>query len=154
MKVHKERKHVPYTPDQIFALVIDVPSYPEFLPWCTDTRVLSRESGEGKDVLTADLIVAFKAFRESFRSRVTSDPTTRQIDIDYIKGPFKYLHNRWRFENAPQGGCIIDFHIEFEFKSKVLQVLISSVFELAVKKMVKAFEDRAKDLYGAGGLHP
>lgn len=150
MKIHKERKHVPHTPEQIFDLVIDVPSYPEFLPWCTDTRILSRETENGKDVLTADLIVAFQAFRESFRSRVTSDRHTRQIDIDYIKGPFKYLHNRWRFEDAPQGGCIIDFYIEFEFKSKVLQVLISSVFELAVKKMVNAFEDRADKLYGAG----
>ena len=75
----------------------------------------------------------------------------QQIDIEYIKGPFRYLNNRWSFEDNGDGSCTIDFFIDFEFKSKILQKLISSVFEMAVRRMVRAFEERADVLYGSTG---
>jgi len=151
MTVHSERRHVPHGADAMFALVADVESYPRFLPWCTDTRILAQDTRDGVTVTTADLIVSFKAFRESFRSQVTADPAARRIDIEYIKGPFRYLNNRWRFEDNGDGTCTIDFFIDFEFKSRILQTLMSSVFELAGRRMVKAFEQRADDLYGVAG---
>lgn len=148
MPIHKERRHVRHSPDQMYDLVMDVKSYPEFLPWCTGTRIRSEEHKGAITILTADLIVAFKAFRESFTSRVEAKREIRHINIEYLDGPFKYLHNRWVFEQNDDGSCTIDFYIDFQFKSKVLQVLISSVFEHAVKRMVNAFETRADKLYG------
>lgn len=145
MPTHAEKRHLPWRPDQLFRLVAEVDKYPEFLPWCKAARIVRREG----NVFRADLVVAFKVFRERFRSRVTLDPP-RGIDVEYIDGPFRYLNNHWRFEEAPDGGCIVDFYVDFEFRSKILQQLIGLLFNEAVQRMVRAFEARARALYGEG----
>jgi coenzyme Q-binding protein COQ10 len=145
MPTHAEKRHLPWRPDQLFRLVAEVDRYPEFLPWCRAARIVRREG----NVFWADLVVAFKVFRERFRSRVTLDPP-RGIDVEYIDGPFRYLNNHWRFEEAPDGGCIVDFYVDFEFRSKILQQLIGLLFNEAVQRMVRAFEARARELYGEG----
>ena len=142
MPTHAEQRVLPYTPEQLFALVADVQRYPEFLPWCVGARIREREPLR----LVADLVIGFKLFRERFTSEVRLDPPQR-IDVSYSEGPFRYLKNYWTF--APvTGGCRIDFFVDFEFKSRLLQKVIEVVFGEAVRRMVGAFEKRARDLYG------
>ena len=142
MPTHAEQRLLPYTPEQLFALVADIERYPEFLPWCVAARIRERRPSE----IVADLIIGFRVFRERFTSRVTLDPPHR-IDVAYSEGPFRYLNNYWIFEPAP-GGCRIDFFVDFEFKSRVLQKVIEVLFGEAVRRMVAAFERRAEQLYG------
>jgi coenzyme Q-binding protein COQ10 len=142
MPTHAEQRVLPYTPEQLFALVADVDRYPEFLPWCVGARVRERKP----ELIVADLIIGFKMFRERFTSRVNLDPPHR-IDVAYTEGPFKYLNNHWVFERV-RGGCRIDFFVDFEFHSRILQRVIGVLFHEAVRRMVAAFEHRAEQLYG------
>ena len=142
MPTHAEKRFIHHTPEQLFGLVANVERYPEFLPWCIAARVREREG----NVIHADLIIGFKMFRERFTSRVELDPV-RRIDVAYTKGPLKYLNNHWIFEPV-EGGCVIDFYVDFEFRSRILQKMIGVVFNEAVRHMVGAFERRAHDLYG------
>jgi coenzyme Q-binding protein COQ10 len=141
---HIEQKHLPYTPEEMFDLVADVASYSEFAPWCIASRINKRE---GNDVFYADLVVGYKMFRERFTSKVILSPKSR-IHIEYLKGPLKNLKNNWEFKPAPDGGCIIDFSVEFEFGNVALQALANMFFNEVVKRMVGAFEARAEKLYG------
>ncbi|GAB0114492.1 type II toxin-antitoxin system RatA family toxin [Acidisoma sp. C75] len=146
MPRYAEKKRVPYQPGQMFDLVADVGKYPQFLPWCVGARIRTATETE----LVADLTIGFGPFRESFTSRVKlQKPDT--IIVHYENGPFKYLNNRWIFKPDPQG-CMIDFFVDFEFRSKVLQIAIGSVFAEAVRRMVYAFLKRARDIYGAPAI--
>jgi coenzyme Q-binding protein COQ10 len=142
MPTHTEKKVLPYTPEQLYALVADIERYPEFLPWCVAARIRRREG----DVLYADLMIGFRMVRERFTSKVVLGDD--RIDVTYSEGPFKYLTNHWIFQPAPDGGCLIDFFVDFEFRSKVLQKIIGVLFNEAVRRMVAAFETRARELYG------
>lgn len=146
MKVHTETRILPHKPDQMFDLVADVAHYPEFLPWCVGARI--RESRP--DMVLADLMIGFKMVREKFTSKVLLDRAAHRIDVEYIDGPFRHLKNHWIFSDAPNGQCRIDFYLEFEFSSVVLQKLIGVLFHEAVRRMVGAFESRARQLYGPG----
>lgn len=146
MPTHSERRVVPYTPRQIYDLVADVGKYPEFLPWCVGARVRER----GERLIVADLAIGFRMFRERFTSRVTLSPDEAggpRIDTEYADGPFKRLHSHWIFR-AHADGCEIDFFVDFEFRSRLLQATIELLFHEAVRRMVAAFENRAKALYG------
>ncbi len=154
MTTYTERKVVAYTPAQLFALVADVGKYPQFLPWCTASRIRSHAGND----LVADLTIGFGPFRESFSSRVTLTPPdaagVSRIKSEYENGPFKYLHNRWTFTPDAQG-CVVDFYVDFEFRNFILQKAIGAVFTEAVRRMVYAFLKRARNIYGppaAGGL--
>jgi coenzyme Q-binding protein COQ10 len=140
-----ERRLLPYRPDQLFDLVADIEKYPEFLPWCLGARIRTRKETE----VTADLVIGFKMYRERFTSEVSLEPPG-QIHVAYSDGPFRYLQNQWKFEPGPNGGCIVDFYVDFEFKSKMLQKVIEVLFSEAVRRMVAAFEGRARQLYGPG----
>lgn len=142
MPTHAEQRTLPYTPEQLFDLVAAVDRYPEFLPWCLASRITKREG----DVFYADLVIGYKMARERFSSRVTA-LRPDHIHVEYLSGPMKYLSNHWRFLPNEDGTCMIDFYVDFEFKNKFFQNLMDFFFEKAVKKMVQAFEDRAKDLY-------
>jgi coenzyme Q-binding protein COQ10 len=144
MPTHSEKRVLPYTPQQLFDLVADIEKYPEFLPWCVATRITERSG----DRLVSEMVIGFKMFRERFVSRVKLDREGRRIDVAYAEGPFKYLTNHWIFEDHPRG-CMIDFYVEFEFNSRLLQKVIQVLFHEAVRRMVGAFESRARDLYGA-----
>ena len=142
MKTHHETRILPYTAQQMFDLVADVARYPEFLPWCVGARILARE----RDSFDAEVLVGFKMIRERYSSRVKLERPER-IEVIYTSGPFRHLANVWRFEPV-QEGCAVDFYIEFEFRSAILQRLIGSLFHEAVRKMVAAFQTRARQLYG------
>ena len=147
MPTHAEERVLPYTPEQLFALVADIERYPDFLPWCVGARIKERRP----DLIVADLIIGFRMFRERFTSRVSLDPPGR-IDVAYAEGPFRYLNNHWIFTAVP-GGCRIAFFVDFEFKSRLLQRLIEVLFSEAVRRMVGAFENRARDLYSTTTAH-
>jgi len=144
-----DRRKLPYTAEQMYALVADVESYPEFLPWCAAARIRSRTDKGECEVMEADLVISFKVFRERFGSRVTLWKDGSRIDTDYIDGPFKFLRSRWLFEPTDEG-CVVDFHVDFEFKNRVLQRVIGMVFDEAMRLIVRAFESRAHKLYGGG----
>jgi coenzyme Q-binding protein COQ10 len=149
---YTEKKIVPYSPAQLFALVADVAKYPSFLPWCVGARVRSHVGND----LVADLTIGFGPFRESFTSRVTLFPPDATgncaIKVEYENGPFKYLHNRWKFTPHAQG-CLVDFYVDFEFRNFVLQKAIGAVFTEAVRVMVNAFLRRARAVYGPPGAN-
>ena len=142
MPTHAERQLVPYRPEQLFDLVADVGRYPEFLPWCVGARVRSRTATE----IVADLTIGFGPFRESFTSRVTLNRPSH-IAVRYERGPFKYLNNEWEFRPHSRG-TEVDFFVNFEFRSRLLQAAIGMVFNEAVRRMVNAFHKRARQIYG------
>lgn len=144
MPTHSEKRQLPYAPEQVYEVVAAVDRYPEFLPWCKAARITRRDADGSFE---ADLVIAFKMFRERFTSKVKLTPRSG-VDVEYVDGPFKYLTNRWRFLPVPGGGCTVDFYVDFEFRSKVLQALIGVLFNEAVRRMVGAFEGRAHQLYG------
>lgn len=148
MTAHADQRDLPYSAQQMYDLVADVASYPQFLPWCAGARIRSHRQQDGIGVMEADLIISFKVFRERFGSRVTLDRPNMQILTEYIDGPFKFLHSRWHFADRPTGGCTVSFSVDFEFKNRVLQALIGVVFDEAMRRIVRAFEDRARALYG------
>jgi coenzyme Q-binding protein COQ10 len=151
MPTHEETRIVPYSADEMYGLIADIASYPEFLPWVAAARIRSREplpEGDG-EVVEADLVVSFKVYRERFGSRVTLRPEERRIDVAYLEGPFRYLNNHWRFVPRGERECEVDFFVDFEFRSAILQKLIGIVFHEAMLRIVRAFERRAEALYGA-----
>lgn len=148
MPTHAEKREMPYSAEQMYALIADVPSYPEFLPWCAAARVRSRTPTEAGEVMDADLVISFKLFRERFGSRVDLRPDAREIDVSYLDGPFKYLVNNWKFIPLDDSRCEVDFFVDFEFKSAALQMIIGVVFGEAMRMIVRAFEKRAEELYG------
>ncbi len=146
MPSHSEIKTLPYAPELMYDLVADVAKYPEFLPWTAAARVRTRQPIAGGEVLTADLVISFKVFREKFGSRVTLLPDEGRILTEYIDGPFKHLKSVWQFRPAP-GGCEVDFSVDFEFKNPILAGIIGLVFNEAMQRVVRAFETRAARLY-------
>ena len=152
MPTHAEKRLLPYAPEQLFDLVAQVERYPEFLPWCLAARIRSRS----EDVVVADLVIGFRMIRERFTSHVRLD-RPRRIDVRYADGPFKHLDNHWIFEpvapcaELPGGGTLIDFYVDFEFRSKLLQGLIGVLFNETTRRMVAAFEARARQLYAPLG---
>lgn len=147
MPTHSEVRFVPYAAEEIFEMVGDIAKYPDFLPWCAGARIRKEEMVDGHKVITADLIIAYKVFREKFSSKVTLYPETLKVDISYQDGPFKYLNSHWKVRPLDEGSEI-DFYVDFEFKNRLLQSMVARIFTKAVHKMVSAFIDRADVLYG------
>ncbi|APO74737.1 cyclase/dehydrase START-like domain-containing protein [Rhizobium etli 8C-3] len=138
---------VPHSADQMFDLVADVERYPEFLPLCEALSIRSCKERDGKILLIADMTVGYKAIRETFTTQVLLNKGERFIDVKYIDGPFRYLDNRWRFEEAGGDGCTIHFFIDYEFKSRILGALMGSMFDRAFRMFSEAFEKRAEAIY-------
>ncbi len=146
MPRHTETRHLPYSPEQMFDLVADVKRYQEFLPWVAATRVRS----DSETLMVADLVVGFKSLKETFTSRVTKHRPT-DIKVEYVEGPLKFLNNSWTFKPDGKGGTDIDFCVDFAFKNRIFESLAGQMFDRALRKMIGAFEERAKELYGPGG---
>lgn len=153
MPRHVERRVLQQTPEQLFTLVGDVERYPEFLPWCRAARIMKRSG----NVIHADLVVGSGPFRETFTSCVTLDEGEAgnperppRIDVEYVEGPMHHMENHWIFRAVPQG-TEIDFMVEFEFRSSLLESMMGSFFSEAVNRMVGAFETRANEVYGTSG---
>lgn len=148
MPRHHIEKVLPYTPDQLFALVGNVDAYPEFVPWIQSMRTWNaRSEGEGVSLVDAQAGVGFAFLKEKFSTRVRRDAAARQVDVQLLSGPFKHLANRWRFVEV-EGGTKIEFDIDFEFKSRLLSGMLAANFHHAVDKLMSCFEARAKSLYG------
>jgi coenzyme Q-binding protein COQ10 len=148
MPSHREKRVLPYAAAEMYDLVADVARYPEFLPWTAAARIRSRVDHGDHEVIEADLVISFKVFRERFGSRVRLVPAEHRIETDYLDGPFRYLHSFWQIDPAPGGGCRVRFEVDFEFRHKVLQAIIGVVFDEAMRRVVRAFEKRAAQLYG------
>lgn len=132
----------------MYDLVADVSRYPEFLPWCAAARIRSTSPiADGGSMMSAELVISFKVFRERFGSRVTLWPAENRIDTEYLDGPFRYMKSDWAFTDV-EGGCEVQFFVDFEFKNAVLQAIIGVVFNEAMQHIVRAFERRAAALYG------
>jgi len=142
MPSHQEKRVVPYTSEQLFDLVMDIEKYPEFLPWCLGARINEKK----RDNLSADVIVGYKMFREKFSSRVHF-MRPKHIEVEYMKGPMRHLHNRWIFKDLRGGKCEVDFYVDFSLKTKLFEKFVDQFFHRALVKMINAFEARAKDLY-------
>lgn len=151
MPSHSETRTLPYSAQQMYDLVADVEDYPAFLPWTAAARIKSRDVQGETEIMIADLVISFKVFRERFSSKVTLDASKKQIDTEYLDGPFKYLHSTWVFEDTDHGdaqACHVKFDVSFEFKSRLLQGAAGMFFNEAMQRIVRAFETQAKDLYG------
>ena len=151
MPVHDERRVLPYSPQALFDLVADIEKYPEFLPWCLAARIRSRQG----DIVIADLVIGHRFIRERFTSRVAlqrppEEHAEGRIDVEYIEGPMQYMSNRWIFHPAGLA-TEIDFHVEFAFRSKMLEKLMGLLFHEAVTRMVRAFEVRAAKVLTRSG---
>lgn len=139
---------MPYTAQQMYDLVADVASYPKFLPWTAAARIRSTEPKDAGIEMLADLVISFKVFRERFGSRFMLYPEARKIDTEYLDGPFRHMKSNWSFQPSADGGCDVSFFVDFEFKNRILQGVIGVVFDEAMHRVVRAFEARAKELYG------
>lgn len=140
---------VKHTDTEMFNLVSDVEKYPEFLPMCEALIVRSREVRDGKTLLVADMTVGYKMIKETFTTQVFLNAEQHRIDVSYIDGPFRYLENRWVFKpQEDQKSCEIEFFIDYEFRSRMLGILMGSMFDIAFRKFTEAFERRADKIYG------
>jgi coenzyme Q-binding protein COQ10 len=143
-------RRVAHSASDMFDLVADVDHYPEFVPLCQSLKVRKRtQDGEGRDVIVADMTVAYKIVRETFTSRVTLDRQKREILVEYLEGPFQRMNNRWTFNPAGDRACEVEFFISYELRSRTLGLLMGSVFDAAFRRFASAFEKRANQVYGA-----
>ena len=153
MPSFRNKRRVAHSAAHMFDLVADVERYPEFVPLCESLSVRRRvASGEGVDILVADMTVAYKVFRESFTSRVTLDRPRLSIVVEYLDGPFSRLENRWTFAPQGEGACDVEFYISYEFRSRTLGLLMGAMFDAAFRRFAEAFEKRADEVYGRQGV--
>ena len=143
------KRQVRHSASQMFDLVADVERYPEFVPLCQSLKIRQRKSKpNGSEILVADMTVSFKLVKETFTSRVTLDRANLKILVEYLRGPFSNLENRWSFEPQGEHACDVTFFLAYEFKSRMLAMLMGSMFDTAFRRFAAAFEKRADAIYG------
>ena len=143
-------RRVQHSAADMFSLVADVERYPEFVPLCQSLRVRKRSTeANGKEVIVADMTVAYKFIRETFTSRVTLERDKLEILVEYLEGPFQRMNNRWTFRAVDDGACEVEFFLIYEFRSRTLGLLMGGVFDAAFRRFAAAFERRAEVIYGA-----
>jgi coenzyme Q-binding protein COQ10 len=153
MPKFSSKHRVQHSASQMFDLVADVERYPEFVPLCKSLKVRQRTlQPDGTEIVVADMTVSFKVVKESFTSRVTLDRANLKILVEYLKGPFSNLENRWMFEPKGEGACDVTFYLAYEFKSRMLALLMGSMFDAAFARFAAAFEKRADAIYGKPGV--
>src|SRR3954471_8947377 len=149
MPTFSTKRRVRHSATEMFDLVADVEQYPQFVPMCSALKVRQRTTGEeGVETIVADMTVSFKLVRETFRSRVTLERPKLQILVEYLQGPFSRMQNRWSFVPTGETDCDIEFYIDYEFKSRMLGMLMGSMFDMAFRRFASAFEQRADKVYG------
>jgi coenzyme Q-binding protein COQ10 len=149
MPRYSSKRRVRHTAPQMFDLVADVERYPEFVPLCQSLKIRERtQQADGTEIVIADMTVSFRLVRESFTSRVTLDRANLKILVEYLKGPFSNLENRWTFEPKSDGACDVGFYLAYEFKSRMLAMLMGTMFDTAFQRFAAAFEKRADVVYG------
>ncbi|NVN86224.1 MAG: type II toxin-antitoxin system RatA family toxin [Rhodopseudomonas sp.] len=149
MPQFQSKRRVRHSAEQMFDLVADVERYPEFVPLCSALKIRQRlEKPDGTEVLTADMTVSFKLIRETFTSRVTLDRANLKILVEYLQGPFSHLQNRWAFEPRGDAACDVGFFLAYEFRNRMLAMLMGTMFDTAFHRFAAAFEKRAGEVYG------
>ena len=148
MTLHRESKVLPFLPKDLYSIVADIESYPEFLPWISEVKVNKDKIIREKTmtVLEATLLIKFNLVKESFSSRVVLDPERMVITASHIDGPFTKLYNKWSFSEI-HNGCKVCFEVDYQFKSFILHNLISKIFNRAITRVTNSFENRAIQLY-------
>jgi coenzyme Q-binding protein COQ10 len=142
------KRRVNHSAEEMFDLVADVERYPEFVPMCQSLKIRQRTPGaDGTETIVADMTVSFKLIRETFTSRVTLDRPNLKILVEYLRGPFSNLENRWTFEPRGEAACDVGFFIAYEFKSRMLALLMGAMFDAAFQRFAGAFEQRADAIY-------
>jgi coenzyme Q-binding protein COQ10 len=145
-------QHLAHSAEQMLALVADVERYPEFVPMCERLVVRARrQDGDGREVLVADMTIAYAVIRETFTTQVTVDRAAKAVAISYIDGPFHHLDSRWTFVPESDRACLVRFAIDYEFRSRMLSAVMGGVFDSAIRKFTDAFEKRADEIYGTAG---
>ena len=145
------KRRVQHSASDMFDLVADVERYPQFVPLCSALSVRKRtKETDGKEIIVADMTVAYKLVSETFTSRVTLDRAKLEILVEYIEGPFRKMNNRWNFRPAGERACDVEFFIAYEFRSRTLGLLMGAMFETAFRRFSAAFERRADQVYGTG----
>jgi coenzyme Q-binding protein COQ10 len=143
------KRRVRHAAGKMFDLVADMERYPEFVPLCSALKVRSRNvSPDGNEIVVVDMTVAYKLIRETFRSKVTLERPQLQILVEYLDGPFSHMENRWAFRPSDEGACDVEFYISYDFKSRVLGLLMGAMFDAAFRRFAVAFERRADEIYG------
>jgi coenzyme Q-binding protein COQ10 len=158
------RRGVRHSTDDMFDLVADIERYPEFVPLCRAMRVIRRTQLADREIIVAEMQVAYKLIQERFASRVTLIRGERTILVEYLDGPFRRMENRWTFR--PLGGagagadnaakisvskppaCEVEFFISYEFRSRTLGLLMGTMFDTAFRRFASAFESRADAVFG------
>ena len=149
MPKFSSKRRALHSAEQMFDLVADVERYPEFVPLCHSLKIRQRTPGpDGTEIVIADMTVSFKLVREAFTSRVTLDRPNLKIMVEYLKGPFSNLENRWSFEARSETACDVGFFLSYEFKSRMLAMLMGTMFDTAFQRFAAAFEKRADVIYG------
>lgn len=148
MNSYRTTRRVKHSAAKMFDLVADVEKYPEFVPMCESLHIRKRSGeAEGVEIIIADMTVAYKIIRETFSSRVTLDRPKLSVLVEYLDGPFSHLENRWRFRPENEKVSEVDFYIAYEFKSKMLGMVMGALFDLAFRRFAEAFERRADKIY-------
>ena len=145
------KRRVKHSAADMFGLVADVERYPEFVPLCRAMRVLRRSETDDREVVVAQMTVAYKLIKETFTSRVTLDRERLQILVEYLDGPFSRMENQWHFHAATETSCDVEFFIAYEFKSRTLGLLMGAMFDAAFRRFASAFEHRADLVFGRAG---
>jgi coenzyme Q-binding protein COQ10 len=149
MQRFSNRRRVRHRAEQMFDLVADVERYPEFVPLCQSMKIRHRTPNpDGTEIVVAEMVVSFKLVRETFTSQVTLDRANLKILVEYLEGPFSTLENRWTFEPKGDAACDVGFFIAYEFKSRMLGMLMGTMFDTAFSRLSAAFEKRADQVYG------
>ena len=149
------KRRVRHSATQMFDLVADVERYPEFVPLCKSLKIRQRmPKPDGTEVIVADMTVSFKLVRETFTSQVTLDRANLKILVEYLRGPFNNLENRWTFEPKGDNACDVGFFLSYEFKGRMLALLMGTMFETAFARFSTAFEKRADAIYGKATNRP
>ncbi len=143
------KRRVRHSVSDMFDLVADMESYPQFVPLCRSLKVRNRvPKGEGVEIALSEMTVAYKLIHETFTTRVTMDRPNMQILVEYLHGPFSHLQNRWAFRPVGEDACDVEFFISYEFSSRMLAMLMGAMFDMAFRRFADAFERRADQVYG------
>ena len=139
------KKEIPCSKNELIMMVLDIEKYPEFVPWCLNGKIHSKNDKGNIVEITADLTIGKSFFNETYKSFVIYNKSTSSINVTNIGGPLKHLENNWFFKEKGKNSEI-EFHIDFELKNKILNMFMTKTFDIGLKKIADAFEKRAIDL--------
>ena len=140
------KKEIPCSKENLIKMVLDIEKYPEFVPWCLDSKIYNKNDKGDKVEITADLTIGKSFFNKTYKSFVTYNKSSDLIHVTNMDGPLKHLENKWFFKQL-ENNSEVDFHVDFELKNKILNLLMIKSFDIGLKKIADAFEKRAIELF-------